>query len=89
MYIRYTGNRGVKSNGFNFCLDSPTSLLRIRPLRAFPPTHPVEAGRRVLQIVRPIAKGSTKGVTVKIETGREGGVERGEERNGRALRGRG
>lgn len=61
----------------------------IRQLRAFPPTHPVEAGRRVLQIVRPIAKGSTKGVTVKIETGREGGVERGEERNGRALRGGG
>lgn len=23
----YEGNRGVKSNGFNFCLDSPTSLL--------------------------------------------------------------
>ena len=38
-----TSNRGVKSNGFNFCLDSPTSLLPlhvggcicIRPLRAF------------------------------------------------------
>lgn len=50
---RARGNRGVKSNGFNFCLDSPTSLLLYTQLAIYvvePLVHPPTPPGSVIQL---------------------------------------
>lgn len=70
------GNRGVKSNGFNFCLDSPTSLHSPYAVGGRISDRLLHTVRGLFRLYARSRRVSTKGVTVKIETSEQGSSDR-------------